>query len=82
MCGREHKYWLIQLANCDGAWPRKPYEFLVRGGCVQEEPEMIMHAHVIVAPQEKTGNCPHQSILLTATTYHTLSRKKENLISV
>ena len=42
MCGREQEDRLIQLANREGAWPKKPYEcFLVEGGRLQKEPGMI-----------------------------------------
>ena len=27
MRGRDREDWLIQLANREGAWPRKPYEY-------------------------------------------------------
>ena len=26
MRGRERQDWLIQLVNCEGAWPKRPYE--------------------------------------------------------
>ena len=26
MRGREREDWLIQFANCEGAWPKRPYE--------------------------------------------------------
>ena len=39
--GRERQEWLIQLANREGAWPKRPY-FLVEGGRVQNRPGRIM----------------------------------------
>ena len=34
MRGREREDWLIQLANREGAWPKRPYEcFWSKGAC-------------------------------------------------
>ena len=47
---REHEERLIQLANRQGAWPRKPDE------CFPSKVGVSRKAR-----EDKTGNCPHQS---------------------
>ena len=64
MRGREREDWLIQLANREGAWPNRPYEcFWSKGACPESARDD--YARVISdqrwPPEEKTGNCPHQS---------------------
>ena len=64
MRGREREDWLIQLANREGAWPKRPYEcaFGRRWACPERARDD--YARVISDrkwPLKKTGNCPHQS---------------------
>ena len=64
MRGRERQDWLIQLANREGAWPKRPYEcFGRRWACPESARDD--YARVISDwkwPLKKnTGNCSHQS---------------------